>query len=76
MQRMRTVPEAFAEIKADDENTALTLYGLQTLIKRGTIPSVNIGRKRLVNMAVLSDYLRGDCPAAPEKLIGQIRRVT
>ncbi len=65
---MRTITEAYNEIKAQDENTALTLFALKTLVKSGVIPSVKIGNnKQLVNMAVLSQYLEGN--TAPQAKI-------
>lgn len=57
MLQMRLLSEAYAEIKKDDPNTALTMNALRCLVKSGTIPSVQIGRKRLINYENLLKYL-------------------
>ena len=57
MLQMRLLSEAYAEIKKDDPNTALTMNAVRCLVKSGTIPSVQIGRKRLINYEKLLEYL-------------------
>lgn len=58
--RMRTAPEAIAEIKAVDPKTALTERALRRMINSGELPSVNIGNKKLVNLDKLFEYLNGE----------------
>jgi hypothetical protein len=48
--KMRTVPEAFKELKAADPNTALTMRAFRAAVNRGEIPVVLIGNKRLINL--------------------------
>ena len=48
--KMRTVPEAFRELKAADPNTAYTLRAFRAAVNRGEIPVVLVGNKRLVNL--------------------------
>lgn len=70
--RMRTVPEAFRELKAADPNTAYTLRALRAAVNRGEIPVVSVGSKRLVNFDYLLAYLNS--PAAmPKADVGNIR---
>ena len=38
----------------------MTLHYLRHLIKTGQIPSVPVGRKKLVNVDKLIDYLKGE----------------
>ena len=57
MPKLRLLSETYAEIKKDDPNTALTMNALRCLVKTGEIPSVQIGRKRLVNYEKLLEYL-------------------
>ena len=57
MSRMRTLAEAYKEIKEKDENTAMTPYFLRQLVLQGEVPSVKAGRKYLINMDVLDAYL-------------------
>ena len=40
--RMRTIPNAYREIKAMDPNTNLTISAIRTLVNNGEIPSVKI----------------------------------
>lgn len=51
--RMRTLPEAAAELKRMDENTAFTLTALRRMTKTGEIPSISVGNKKLVNLDIL-----------------------
>lgn len=55
--RMRTVPEASAELKALDEHTALTQCAIRRLVLDGKIKSVKAGRKHLINFDDLLAYL-------------------
>ena len=48
--RMRTAPEAIAELQKIDPNTALTLRALRRMMTMGEIPVVNINSKRLINL--------------------------
>lgn len=57
MPRMRTLTEAYKEIKAKDEKTGMTPYFLRQLVLQGQVPSIKAGRKYLVNMDMLDAYL-------------------
>ncbi len=76
--KMRTITEAYSEIKAQDENTCLTKFALKMLVKSNVIPSVSIGRKRLLNMAVLEEYLKGNTAPQANNVVeyGTIRKVS
>ena len=60
MSKMRLIREAAAEIKERDPDTAITFYSLRRLVKSGTIPSVTVGNRILVNMEVLERYLNNE----------------
>lgn len=55
--RMRTVHEAAAELKAIDEHTAITEYHIRQLALQGVISRVKAGRKLLINLDTLIEYL-------------------
>lgn len=55
--RMRTAEGALAIIRENDPETAVTLRYIRRLIATGEIPSRPVGRKKLVNVDVLLDYL-------------------
>ena len=55
--RMRTIDEAFAYLKEKDPETALTRYYLRQLVLSGAVPSAKAGRKYLVNLDRLEEYL-------------------
>ena len=57
MKRMRSIPEAYLEIKRLDENTSLTLNSIRLLCKQDKIRHVFIGRKYLVDLDSLIEYL-------------------
>lgn len=64
--RMRTIKEAIAEIKANDPETAVTENFIKGLCRQG-IASVKVGRKYLVNLDLLEQYLfKGETPEPPK----------
>lgn len=56
---MRTLDECYNEIKKIDENTAISKYYIRQLAISGKIPVVMCGRKRLINLDGLIEYLSG-----------------
>ncbi|MGN0467988.1 MAG: hypothetical protein ACI4GY_04615 [Acutalibacteraceae bacterium] len=62
--RMRTIPEAFKELKKADPETAYTLRALRSAVKKGEIPVVMVGNKRLVNLDRLFEKLNSPEPMA------------
>ena len=67
LARMRTLDECFAEIKAMDENTAISKYYIRQLALSGKIPVVMCGRKRLINL---------DAAQSASGTYGNIRRIS
>lgn len=55
--RMRTIPEAFNELKKADPETAYTLRALRAAVNRGELPVVRVGNKRLINFDRLIEML-------------------
>lgn len=45
MARMRTIPKAVAELKAEDPNTSVTLSRLRRWVKQGKVKSFDGGQK-------------------------------
>lgn len=64
--RMRTIREAHKELKASDPNSALGLTTLYRLVSEGTIPSVPVGKKYLIDLDKLEEYLMGSPAPAGE----------
>lgn len=64
--RMRTLTAAFAWLKENDPETALTKTALRKLVVTGAIPSVRIGEgskpKYLISLDALNNYLHGSTP--------------
>ena len=77
MLRIRTIKEAYAEIKASDSKTSLTLYGFRKLVVSGEISSIKRGNKWLVDMANVESFFKGNEPKEDlqAKDYGRIRRV-
>lgn len=74
--RMRTLEQAFAAVQAADPETCLTRYALRKLVLTGKVPSVRAGKKYLVNLDCLQEYLQqGTAPEFPEVSSGGIRRI-
>jgi hypothetical protein len=55
--RMRTVKEAAAELKEIDPHTAITEYHIRQLALQGVLPRVQAGKKLLINLDTLIEYL-------------------
>ncbi len=55
--RMRTIPQALKELKAQDPNTMVTENALRTWVRKGYIPFVKAGKNHLLNMDALEKYL-------------------
>lgn len=55
--RMRTVKEAAAEIKQLDAHTAMTEWHIRQLALQGVLPRVKAGKKYLINLDTLFEYL-------------------
>ena len=55
--RLRTIPQAYEEIKKDDPDTAFTIRALRRMVNTGEIPTVAINSKKLINMALLFDHI-------------------
>lgn len=69
LPKMRTPRNAIEELRQADPKTELTERALRALILTGEIPSVRIGKKYLVNMEILFDYLKGSAIESQSKMI-------
>lgn len=54
--RIRTISQAFREIKEDDPQTAVTEYRLRQLVIDGVIPSTKSGSKYLIDLDKVKAY--------------------
>lgn len=74
--RMRTAHEAALWFKQQDAGSSLTEYHINRLINTGVIPVFRSGRRKLINLDKLIEYLNGEAKE-PEKdnTYGKIRRV-
>lgn len=77
LPRMRTVKEAMGTIKEADPHTALSEHAIRRLIKTGHIPVVTSGRRFLINLDTLLDYLENPEESHPlqNETAGTIRRI-
>ena len=73
--RMRTQTQVLAAIKADDPETNLTAWALRQMVLTGVVPSVQVGRKRLIDLDRLPEYLTPTPAAVTHITSGTIRRV-
>ena len=55
--RMRTVPQAYEEIKRIDPDSAISLRALRRMVANNEVPSVQVASKKLVNLDLLLDRL-------------------
>lgn len=77
--RVRTIKEAVKYFKEKDPNTALRESTIRRLIKSGAIPAVWVGKRQLVSMESIEEFLTGlsreSQPIYCEQSRGVIRRV-
>ena len=57
--KLRSVGEAYRELKAADPKCSLGRSALYKLIADGIIPSVRVGKKYLIDLDYLEAYLCG-----------------
>lgn len=62
MPRIRTLAETYQYIKEIDNATAITPNALRRMVVSGQIPCVKAGKKYLIDLDVLFEYLKGTRP--------------
>ncbi len=74
--KMRTIDQAYQCIKDNDPETCVTKYALRQAVVTGKIPSVKCGKKYLVSLQIVENWLQGGI-TEPEKLetVNGIRRI-
>lgn len=74
--RMRTAHQAAEFFKQQDPETSFTEYHINRLINTGVVKVFHSGRKKLINLDKLIEYLNGeDQEPEKESSYGKIRRV-
>ena len=73
--KMRTIPQIVAEMKQQDENTAITEHYLRKLVKSGKLPAVNLNRKFLLSVDTVYKYLENPIQEQQKQKITAIRKV-
>ena len=59
MPRLRTLHETITYIKKQDPDTAITANAIRRMVICGQIPHIRAGKKYLIDLDVLFDYLKG-----------------
>ena len=67
MIRTRTIKEAAAFFRENDPQTCLTETAIRTLLRTGKVPCARIGKKYLVTIEALEDYLRSGVDRSTEQ---------
>ena len=57
--RVRGLSEAIKELHTADPDSGFTLHALRQAVNRGDIPCIRCGRRILVNMESVWEYLNG-----------------
>ncbi len=77
LPKMRGLAEAIKELHDSDPESCFTLHALRKLVNEGELPCVRCGRRILINMDSLYEYLRGEQEqvrsAPPPKRYGVIQ---
>lgn len=58
MPKIRTINQAYDEIKTKDPDTAISRYLVRAMVNDGTVPSIKNGNKKLVDMDVLERKIK------------------
>ena len=78
--KMRTVAEAAQEIRELDAHTAITPYHIRRLCLDGVIPTVKAGKKILLNLDTLIEYMNNPnaekFKTSPIATVNGIRRIS
>lgn len=76
LPRMRTIKEAAEEIRLSDPQSAVREYFIRDLVVSGQIPHIRAGRKILINLDALFEYLHKGCePLTDKEIITGIRKI-
>lgn len=67
MPTMRTIDQAIAQIKMQDNGSCLTKHALRKFITNEQIPYVRCGKKYLINLETLESFLQGSTTPKPHK---------
>jgi len=62
MTRIRTLTQAYTALKEMDAQTAVTPNALRRMVISGQIPCTKAGKKYLIDLDVLLEYLKGTKP--------------
>lgn len=62
MPRIRTLSETYQFIKEMDAETAITPNALRRMVVSGHVPCIKAGKKYLIDIDVLLEYLKGTRP--------------
>lgn len=73
--KMRFPKQALEELKRIDPETPIKVGYIRKLVHTGVIPSVAIGKRRLLNLDSLLDYLANPPAETPEPVRPGIRRI-
>ncbi len=78
MSRYRAMSKVMPHILERDPETGLTPWAVRQLVLTGVIPSVRVGRKRLVDLDTLDQYLVSTPkpPTAQSESRGVIRPIS
>ena len=70
--RMRFPADALAELRKFDPQTPVSLSFIRRLVRTGAVPSVPVGggKRRLVNLDALLEYLRNPPAEQPQTVCG------
>ena len=73
---MRTIDQAFDYVLEQDSETSLSKTALRRLVTTGKLPSVKVGKKYLVSLETLEEYMSGNIAITPApKESNCIRRI-
>ena len=71
--KLRTQGQALLELRQADPNTCLTAYALRTMVLDGRIPTISLGRKKLLDIDALPAYLTASDPVRQTEVVRETK---
>jgi excisionase family DNA binding protein len=75
MAQMRFPRQALELLREEDPGTSVSLNFIRGLIYSGKIPCVKVGRRHLINMEDLKQYLENPAKSEETPKLGVVRRI-
>jgi len=67
LKRLRTIDQAYRELKALDPDTAISKHYIRSIVLTGQLPHLQVESKRLIDLDDLMAYIEKSMTAGPAR---------